>query len=146
MNKIILKKFFEEKKTQIEIAKELNISKSKVSRVVSKDSRYCEEKESRKQINKKKNIEFTKQYMISKRRKENVDIEYAILKQAHKQASFELSGGKMPINNRAFRNWNSSIYKYNEKNKSYVLKKGINVGVDVPKRINWNNYETINHF
>lgn len=49
----------------------------------------------------------------------------------------ELSGGRKTISNRAFRNWNSSIYKYNEKNQSYQLKSGINVGADVPKTIKW---------
>jgi len=64
-------------------------------------------------------------------------VDYAILKQAHEQASRELSGGRKLISNRAFRDWNPSIYKYNEKSKSYVLRKEINVGPDVPKRINW---------
>lgn len=139
MDELILEKFFNEKKSQIEIAKELNVSKYKVSRVVSKDVRYPIEKENRKIQNKKKNIEFTKNYMILKRKQKGVDIEYALLRQAHEQASRELSGGSRPISNRAFRNWNTSIYRYNEKNKSYVLKKGINVGADVPKRIKWSN-------
>lgn len=137
MDELILEKYFNEKKTQIEIAKELNVSKYKVSRVVSKDVRYPMEKENRKIQNKKKNIEFTKNYMTLKRKQKGIDIEYALLRQAHEQASRELSGGSRPISNRAFRDWNTSIYRYNEKNKSYVLKKGINVGADVPKRINW---------
>ena len=139
MDELILEKYFNEKKTQIEIAKELNVSKYKVSRVVSKDVRYPIEKENRKIQNKKKNIEFTKNYITLKRKQKGVDIEYALLRQAHEQASRELSGGSRPISNRAFRNWNTSIYRYNEKNKSYVLKKGINVGSDVPKRIKWSN-------
>lgn len=139
MDELILEKYFNEKKLQIEIARELNISKYKVSRVVSKDVRYPIEKEKRKSQNKKKNIEFTKKYMILKRKQKGVDIEYALLKQAHDQASRELSGGRKPMSNRAFRDWNTSIYRYNEKNKSYVLKKGINVGADVPKRIKWSN-------
>ena len=40
MNEKILKMYFEDKMKQIEIAKELNISKYKVSRVVTKDFRY----------------------------------------------------------------------------------------------------------
>lgn len=139
MDELILEKYFNEKKTQIEIARELNVSKYKVSRVVSKDVRYQTEKENRKIQNKKKNIEFTKNYMTLKRKQKGVDIEYALLRQAHEQASRELSGGSRPISNRAFRDWNTSIYRYNEKNKSYVLKKGINVGADVPKRIKWSN-------
>lgn len=139
MNKLILEKYFKEKKTQIEIAKELNVSKYKVSRVVSKDVRYPVEKENRKKENKKKNIEYTKKYMASKRKKKESDVSYELLKQAHNQASRELSGGKKSISNRAFRDWNTSIYRYNEKDKSYVLKKGIVVGIDVPKKIKWSN-------
>ena len=45
MNEKILKMYFEDKMKQIEIAKELNISKYKVSRVVTKDFRYKLEKE-----------------------------------------------------------------------------------------------------
>ena len=48
MNEKILKMYFEDKMKQIEIAKELNISKYKVSRVVTKDFRYKLEKEKRK--------------------------------------------------------------------------------------------------
>ncbi len=44
----ILKRYFQDKMKQIDIANELNISKYKVSRVVTKDSRYQEEKEYRK--------------------------------------------------------------------------------------------------
>ena len=60
-----------------------------------------------------------------------------ILKKMHEQASLELSGGKKTISNRAFRDWNTSAYKYNNKNKCYELKKGINTGADAPKRIKW---------
>ena len=60
MEEEILKKYFQDKMKQIDIANELNISKYKVSRVVTKDSRYQEEKEYRKIINKKKHIEKTK--------------------------------------------------------------------------------------
>ena len=74
---------------------------------------------------------------ILERKKKKDDIAYEQLKQAHIQATMELSGGRKTISNRAFRNWNSSIYKYNEKNQSYQLKRGINVGADVPKTIKW---------
>lgn len=57
----------------------------------------------------------------------------------HIQASQELSSPRR-MNNRTFRNWNSSIYKYNTKTKSYYLKKGIVTGNDVPKKINWKSY------
>lgn len=140
MIEIILQKYFLEKKSQTEIAKELNISKSKVSRIVSKDERYILEKERRKKVNQVKNIEFTKDYIKRIRKNKGVDLDYIILRKLHDQASRELSGGKKPINDRAYRDWNPSIYMYNEKNNSYVLKKGIKVGADVPTKIKWKNF------
>lgn len=94
MDKLILEKYFEDKKSQIEIAKELNVSKYKVSRVVRKDERYFTEKENRKAQNKKKNIEFTKNYMTLKRKQKGNDRDYALLQELHEQASRELSGGR----------------------------------------------------
>lgn len=63
--------------------------------------------------------------------------ENAMLKQQHIQATQELSGGNSTISNRAFRKWNSSIYRYNSKSKTYNLIKGINVSKDVPRKIDW---------
>lgn len=141
MEEEILKKYFQDKMKQIDIANELNISKYKVSRVVTKDSRYQEEKEYRKIINKKKHMEKTKKYIMRirkvKRKKTNDD--YTILKLLHNQDSRELSSGRGYISNKAFRNWNSSAYNYNSKTKSFVLRKDINAGADVPKQIKWDN-------
>ena len=140
MEKQILEKYFIEKKSQKEIAEELKISKSKVSRIVSKDIRYQNEKEDRKNKNKIKNRIFTINYMNKKRKQAGIDIEYAILRQLHDQASRELSGGKKQMGNRAFRDWNASAYEYNPRNQSYVLKKEIKAGADVPKTINWKSF------
>ena len=136
MESKILDMYFKEKMKQIDIATKLGVSKYKVSRVIAKDPRSKEEKENRKIENKKKNIEYTKSYMKQKWANREQDT-YAVVNNMHDQAVRELSGAKNHISNRAFRNWNSSIYKYNEATKSYVLKKGITVGTDVPKRIDW---------
>ena len=143
MQEQILKMFFEDGKKQIEIANILNISKYKVSRIVSNDPRYENEKEYRKIINKKKHIEKTKKYItktrkIKAKKKKNVD-DYAVLKALHNKASRELSGGRNSISNMAYKKWNSSAYRYDGKNKSYVLKEGLNVGADAPRRIRWTN-------
>lgn len=130
MKEIIIKLYFENKMKQVDIAKQLNISKYKVSRTLSKDERYQKEKEKRKYQNRKKHKEKTKKYISEKRERE-----FAInqqLKQNHIQASIELSGSKC-INNRAFRKWNSSIYKVNSKKKYYEIDKNITVSNDVPK-------------
>ncbi len=135
----ILKKYFQDKMKQIDIANELNISKYKVSRVINKDSRYNEEKERRKLLSKQKHKENTINYIKSKRRTKIQDEVYQQLQQLHKQASRELSGRKT-ISNLAYRNWNTSVYKYNDRTKSYHLKNGIIAGFDVPKQIKVKNY------
>ena len=132
----ILQLYFEEKLNQTEIAKILNISNNAVSKVLKADPKYQEEKNNRKQLNKvKRNKDI--QRRVEKKRKQTNSSDIQIIKKMHEQASLELSGGTKPISNRAFRNWNSSVYKYNSRNQSYELKKGINAGADVPKRINW---------
>ncbi|MBS5854833.1 MAG: hypothetical protein KIC56_06420 [Clostridium sp.] len=45
MKEIIIKLYFENKMKQVDIAKQLNISKYKVSRTLSKDEQYQKEKE-----------------------------------------------------------------------------------------------------
>lgn len=134
MKKIIIKMYFEDKMKQVDIAKTLNVSKYKVSRIVTNDVRYEKEKQARKHRNEKIHTEKTKQYIYNKRERENAIREQ--LKHEHIQASIELSNGKS-ISNRAFREWNSSIYRYNPKSKSYNLIKGINVSKDIPKTIDW---------
>lgn len=133
----ILYLYFYKHLKQKEIAEKLNVSKYKVSRVVSNDSRYIEEKEDRKRINQKDHKLRTLDYIKKSRKNRRIDYEYEQLKKSHIQASSELSGGRKPISNRAFRNWNTSIYKYNSKTKSYNLRKDIVAGFDVPKRIKW---------
>lgn len=133
----ILNLYYIEKYKQVEIVEKLNISKSTINRIIKADERYIKEKERRQQENKLKNKKKTIEYINLKRQVEKNTTIYERLKKEHINASRELSGGSVPISNRAFRNWNPSIYKYEEKSKSYVLKKGIIVGADVPKRINW---------
>lgn len=132
---LIIKLYFIDRQTATSIAKELNVSNAYITKIIKQDSRYYEEKEKRKEENKEKHRVKTKAYIAKLR--ENNEMEYARLKQAHIQATMELSGGNKPINNRAFRNWNSSAYRYDKRRKSYILKRGIIAGADVPKQIKW---------
>ncbi len=132
----VLNLFFIEHKKQKEIAEKLNIPKYTVSRIVTKDDRYIKEKEERKNQSTINNKNKTIEYIYSKRKQKKVD-EYDSVKKMHMQAVMELSEKNKPMNNKAYRDWNPSIYKYNERSKNYVLKKGINVGADVPKKIKW---------
>ena len=132
----VLNLYFIDHKKQKEIAEQLNISKYTVSRIVTKDIRYTKEKEERKKQSKEKNKRTTIEYIYSTRTKKQVD-EYDSVRKMHIQASLELSERNKPMNNRTYRDWNKSIYEYNYNTKTYKLKKGINVGADVPKRIKW---------
>ena len=126
----IIELYFEKKLKQKEIAKELEISKYIVSRVLNNNRNYKTEKQNRVKEQKIIHKEKTKKYICSKREKEYVINQK--LKQDHIQASIELSGSKS-INNRAFRKWNSSIYKFNTEKNYYEIDKKIIVGYDVPK-------------
>lgn len=133
MEEDILKMYFKEKMKQIDIAKKLNISKYKVSRVFSKNAESSKEKENRKIENKKKNIEFTKNY-IKQKRIECKNNDYAIIKNMHDQASRELSAPRK-ISNTSYRNWNKSAYKYNQEKNRFEFRKGLGRSFDVPKYI-----------
>lgn len=124
--------YFEKKFKQKDIAKQLGISKYIVSRTLNHNDKYKTEKEKRAKEQKLIHKEKTKKYIYIKREKE-----YAMnqkIKQNHIQASIELSAGKT-INNRAFRKWNSSIYRLNPKKKYYEIDKNVIVSDDIPKII-----------
>lgn len=131
--------YFYEKYNQKEIAKKLNVSSQYVSKTLLKDKRYKAEKEQRKIISKERHRQRTIDYIKNKRKIKSNDLEYEYLKQLHNQDSQELSLRKT-IGNVTYRNWNSSVYKYNSKTKSYHLKKGIIAGADVPKKVKWEAY------
>lgn len=131
--------YFNKQYKQKEISDMLNVSKKYVSKILLQDNRYKKEKERRKELSKQKHKEKTINYIKSKRKIKRIDIAYEQLKQMHIQASKELSGQRN-INNRTYKKWNSSIYRYNERTKAYHLKKGIVVGADVPKKISWKSY------
>lgn len=133
----ILDLYFMKKYKQIEIVNLLNISSSTVNRVIMSDERYLEEKYARQKENKLKNRKETIDYINRKRKSKKQDEIYENLRKQHNEASKELSGGRKQISNRAFLEWNRSIYKYNKNSNCYIVKKGITVGADVPKRINW---------
>lgn len=130
--------FFEEKLSIVEIADRLNISKQYVSKIVRKDIRYIEERENRKLKNKEKQKKRVKNYIYKKRRNEKQERLNAIVEMQHIQASCELSG-RNTINNRAYRNWNSSIYIYNNSTKEYQIKEEYKnkTSYAIPKKIKW---------
>lgn len=130
--------YYEEKLNTIEIANELKVTKQYVSKVIKTDSRYINEKTTRKLETTIRHRNQKKEFARKKRqssKNERLDASMDIL---HRQASFELSKGRT-INNRAFRNWNSSIYDYHYRAKEYRVKKDFEnkVSYAVPKKIKW---------
>lgn len=130
--------FFEKKLTTIDIAGKLKVTKQYVSKIVRQDSRYNQERENRKINSKNKQKQRVINYIYKQRkqkRQERIDGAMDLL---HFQASCEMSKRKF-INNRAFRNWNSSIYEYYERTKEYRVKKELEnkVSYAVPKKIKW---------
>ena len=132
----IINKYFIDKLKPVEIAKELNISKSAVTQVLQKDKRYQKEKIKRIEQNKENHNEKTKKYMklkreIMKRKKDKDNID---LKSMHNQATAEFSKKKR-ITNMAYRNWNKSAFTYNKKRNGYEFRKELGRSYDVPKFI-----------
>lgn len=130
--------YFESKLNIIEISKKLNVSKQYVSKIVRKDKRHFDETLRRKKENKIKQVERNKQYIKNKRKKDYENRLNASLELQHLQAISELSGRKT-ISNRSFRDWNSSIYKFNYKTKEYQIKKEFisKTSYAIPKKIKW---------
>lgn len=130
--------YYEQKFNIIEISNRLNVSKQYVSKIVRADPRHTLENQNRIQQNKIKQSERFKDYMKKRRNKQKEDNSLDVLALKHAQASAELSGRKF-INNRAFRNWNSSIYQFHNRTKEYRLKEEFKdkTSYAVPKKIKW---------
>lgn len=130
---LILELYYSDKYTASEIAKKLNISNAYITKIIKKDTRYYDEKIQRKNINKERNIKQTTQYM--KKKREEKRVLNAIVKQQHIQAVSELSSGQAMLSNRAFREWNKTAYKYNEKKNCYEFDKKLGKSYAVPRYI-----------
>lgn len=134
----ILYLYYEKKKKSILISKEINVSSAYITKVIKNDPRYVKEKETRKKENKTNRNKKKVIWNRNKREKIRAARLDGIMEMQHIQASIELSGRKT-INNRAFRNWNSSIYKFYDRTKEYRVKEEMKdkVSYAVPKKIKW---------
>lgn len=137
----ILDLFFDKKMKQKDIAELLNIAKSTVSKVVSKDSRFIAEKSLRKANNKvKRNKDIQRRVEQNRKKvqfKNNSDD--LILKQMHSQASMELSK-RSHLSNENYRKWNKTAYNYNPSKKRFEFDENLGRSYDVPKYIKAKNF------
>ena len=131
----ILKLYFEEHKTQEQIAKEVSVTQPYVSQVVKSDPRLKKKKEDSAQESKQKKKAYNKDYWQHYQRKKSNDMqEYEQLKATLEKDAQELSYNK-GISDYAFEKWNRGMYNYDKNSSDLVLKKNITVSIDVPKRI-----------
>ena len=133
----ILDLYFNKHLKQKEIATIVGVSKQYVSKVIKADSRYAEEKQTRKDEKAIKRKDYLKEYYKNYDKPKIEDNSYEQLQALLYQDSLELSYSSSNINDYAFAKYNSSIY-HRDKNGNLKLNKGIKVGNDVPKTINMN--------
>lgn len=136
MENKVLDLYYIDKYKQKDIANELNISVATVSRIVRKDARYIEEKNSRmceSKVRHNKDIQqrVEKKRKVTRFKNNNDDL---ILKEMHRQASQELSKVKH-LSDENYRKWNSSAYRYNPSRKRYEFDENLGRSYDVPKYI-----------
>lgn len=132
----ILDLFFDKKMKQKDIAELLNIAKSTVSKIVSKDSRFIAEKSLRMAKSKAKHNKDIQTRVEQNRKKVQFknNSDDLILKQMHSQASMELSK-RSHLSNENYRKWNKTAYNYNPSKKRFEFDENLGRSYDVPKYI-----------
>lgn len=128
----IVELFYEMHLRPTDIAQELNVVKSYVTKIIQNDSRYVQEKELRKNNNKEKNKIVKREYIQKKRAKEKQEY-LAMLIQINKDN--EYLSNKKQLSDLQFSKWNRQMYEYCKNSSDLQLKSGINVGYNIPKRI-----------
>ena len=132
----ILDKYYNEHDKPTNIAKELNVNPSYITKIIKNDTRYIQEKEYRAQISRENRKIAKRDWIRNKRQSESDKQLYEFVKQQHIEASKELSYS-FEISDLAYRKWNSSAYQRNSKG-NLVIDRKLKVGSDVPKSINMN--------
>jgi len=132
----IINMYFIDKLRPVDIARELQISKSAITQVLQKDERYINEKEIRKENNRIKHNENAKASMKKQRniKQSKDESDRLILRVIHDQDARQLSQPKK-LSNLAYRNWNISAYKYDEDNKRFEFREELGRSADIPKYI-----------
>ena len=132
----ILDKYYNEHDKPTNIAKELNVNPSYITKIIKNDTRYIQEKEYRAQISRENRKIAKRDWIRNKRQSESDKQLYEFVKQQHIEASKELSYS-FEISDLAYRKWNSSAYHRNSKG-NLVIDRKLKVGSDVSKSINMN--------
>ncbi len=134
INKIteITRLFYDEHLRPTEIAKQIGVGKSYVTKIIQKDERYIEEKEYRANQSKERHKVCKRNYINKKRQADKQEYQAMII-QINKDN--EYLSTKKKLSDEAFSNWNRGMFDYDKHSSALVLKSGINVGVDVPRKV-----------
>lgn len=117
-----------------DIAVEVNISESYVTKIIKLDSRYSEEKQRRREEAKEKRKVYKRIHEKHRRETIRLDDNYSYVKTQHEKDVRLLSGIKH-LNNESYRRWNYSAYHYNPSKKRYEFDSNLGRSADVPKYI-----------
>lgn len=128
----ITRLFYEKHLRPTDIAKQIGVGKSYVTKIIQKDERYIEEKEYRATQSKERHKVCKRNYINKKRQADKQEYQAMII-QINKDNEY-LSTRKK-LSDEAFSNWNRGMFYYDKHSSDLVLKNGINVGFDVPKRV-----------
>lgn len=124
--------FFTEHLRPVDISKKLKVGMPYITKIIQKDSRYIEEKETRKLSNKEKNKIQKRMYAQKKRKKEKQEYQ-RLLVQINRDN--EYLSTKKKENDLQFAKWNRSAYEYDKDSSDLVLKDDLNTGFNVVKRV-----------
>jgi len=130
----ILSRFYDLHERPNNIAKDLNVSPSYITKIVKKDERYLNEKAYRQELSEEKRKNSKRNWIRNKRKTESDKQTNEMLKKQHIQASKELSY-KGNISDLTFVKYNRSAYTYDKNSSDLVLNKKIKCTADVPKRV-----------
>lgn len=128
----ITRLFYDEHLKPTDIAKQIDVGKSYITKIIQKDERYIEEKEYRATQSKERHKVCKRNYINKKRQADKQEYQ-AIIIQINKDN--EYLSTKKKLSDEAFSNWNRGMFDYDKHSSDLILKNGINVGFDVPKRV-----------
>ena len=128
----ITRLFYDEHLRGADIAKQIGVGKSYITKIIQKDERYNEEKEYRATQSKERHKVCKRNYINKKRQADKQDYQAMII-QINKDN--EYLSTKKKLSDEAFSNWNRGMFDYDKKSSDLILKNGLNVGFDVPRRV-----------
>ena len=128
----ITRLFYDEHLRPTDIAKQIGVSKSYVTKIIQKDEKYIKEKEYRSTQSRERHKVCKRNYINKKRQADKQEYQSMII-QINKDNEY-LSTRK-EISDIDFAKWNRGMYDYDKKNGDLVLKNGIVTGYNVCKRV-----------